>query len=107
MKEPALLPTTFPNILANPNLGIAVGMASSICSFNLAELCEATAQYIKDDTVDLCEVLSAPDFSTGGELIYSRKDLEQIYKTGRGSVKLRAKYRYDKKDNCIEVYEIP
>lgn len=82
-------------------------MASSICSFNLAELCEATAQYIKDDTVDLCEVLSAPDFSTGGELIYSRKDLEQIYKTGRGSVKLRAKYRYDKKDNCIEVYEIP
>lgn len=69
MKEPALLPTTFPNILANPNLGIAVGMASSICSFNLAELCEATAQYIKDDTVDLCEVLSAPDFSTGGELI--------------------------------------
>ena len=81
MKEPALLPTTFPNILANPNLGIAVGMASSICSFNLAELCEATAQYIKDDTVDLCEVLSAPDFSTGGELIYSRKDLEQIYKT--------------------------
>ena len=107
MKEPALLPTTFPNILANPNLGIAVGMASSICSFNLAELCEATAQYIKDDTVDLCEVLSAPDFSTGGELIYSRKNLEQIYKTGRGSVKLRAKYRYDKKDNCIEVYEIP
>ena len=107
MKEPALLPTTFPNILANPNLGIAVGMASSICSFNLAELCEATAQYIKNDTVDLCEVLSAPDFSTGGELIYSRKDLEQIYKTGRGSVKLRAKYRYDKKDNCIEVYEIP
>ena len=92
---------------SNPNLGIAVGMASSICSFNLAELCEATAQYIKDDTVDLCEVLSAPDFSTGGELIYSRKDLEQIYKTGRGSVKLRAKYRYDKKDNCIEVYEIP
>ena len=92
---------------ANPNLGIAVGMASSICSFNLAELCEATAQYIKDDTVDLCEVLSAPDFSTGGELIYSRKNLEQIYKTGRGSVKLRAKYRYDKKDNCIEVYEIP
>ena len=70
-------------------------------------MCEATAQYIKDDTVDLCEVLSAPDFSTGGELIYSRKDLEQIYKTGRGSVKLRAKYRYDKKDNCIEVYEIP
>ncbi|MBR2382548.1 MAG: topoisomerase IV, partial [Anaerotignum sp.] len=107
MKEPALLPTTFPNILANPNLGIAVGMASSICSFNLAELCEATAKYIKDDTIDLCEHLSAPDFSTGGQLIYNRKELEQIYKTGRGSVKLRAKYQYDKKDNCIEVTEIP
>ncbi|MGM9916617.1 DNA gyrase subunit A [Anaerotignum sp.] len=107
MKEPALLPTTFPNILANPNLGIAVGMASSICSFNLAELCEATAKFIKDDSIDLCEFLSAPDFSTGGQLIYNRKELEQIYRTGRGSVKLRAKYRYDKKDNCIEVYEIP
>lgn len=107
MKEPALLPTTFPNILANPNLGIAVGMASSICSFNLAELCEATAKFIKDDSIDLCEHLSAPDFSTGGQLIYNRKELEQIYKTGRGSVKLRAKYQYDKKDNCIEVTEIP
>ena len=107
MKEPALLPTTFPNILANPNLGIAVGMASSICSFNLAELCEATAKFVKDDSIDLCEHLSAPDFSTGGQLIYNRKELEQIYRTGRGSVKLRAKYRYDKKDNCIEVYEIP
>lgn len=107
MKEPTLLPTTFPNILANPNLGIAVGMASSICSFNLAELCEATAKYIKDDTIDLCDYLLAPDFSTGGQLIYNRKELEQIYKTGRGSVKLRAKYQYDKKDNCIEVTEIP
>lgn len=107
MQEPTLLPTTFPNILANPNLGIAVGMASSICSFNLAELCEATAKFIKDDTIDLCDYLQAPDFSTGGELIYNRKELEQIYRTGRGSVKLRAKYRYDKKDNCIEVYEIP
>ena len=107
MKEPALLPTTFPNILANPNLGIAVGMASSICSFNLAELCEATAKFIKDDTIDLCEHLPAPDFSTGGQLIYNRKELEQIYQTGRGSIRLRAKYQYDKKDNCIEVTEIP
>lgn len=107
MKEPALLPTTFPNILANPNLGIAVGMASSICSFNLAELCEAAAKYIKDDTIDLCDYLLAPDFSTGGQLIYNRKELEQIYQTGRGSIKLRAKYQYDKKDNCIEVTEIP
>lgn len=107
MKEPTLLPTTFPNILANPNLGIAVGMASSICSFNLSELCEATIQYIKDDSIDLCDHLPAPDFSTGGELIYNRKDLEHIYKTGRGSFKLRAKYRFDKKNSCIEIYEIP
>lgn len=107
MQEPALLPTTFPNILANPNLGIAVGMASAICSFNLAELCEATAKFIKDESIDLCEHLSAPDFSTGGQLIYHREELERIYRTGRGSVKLRAKYRYDEKDHCIEVYEIP
>ncbi len=107
MKEPMLLPTTFPNILANPNLGIAVGMASSICSFNLAELCEATVKFIKDETIDLCEYLKAPDFSTGGELIYNRKELEQIYRTGRGSVKLRAKYQFDKKNNCIEILEIP
>lgn len=107
VKEPTLLPTTFPNILANPNLGIAVGMASSICSFNLSELCDATIQYIKDDSIDLCDHLPAPDFSTGGELIYNRKDLEQIYKTGRGSFKLRAKYRFDKQNSCIEIYEIP
>ncbi|NCC16887.1 MAG: topoisomerase IV [Clostridia bacterium] len=107
VKEPTLLPTTFPNILANPNLGIAVGMASSICSFNLTELCDATIQYIKDNSIDLCDHLPAPDFSTGGELIYNRKDLEQIYKTGRGSFKLRAKYRFDKQNSCIEIYEIP
>ncbi|MBM6828990.1 topoisomerase IV [Anaerotignum lactatifermentans] len=107
MKEPLLLPTTFPNILANPNLGIAVGMASAICSFNLAELCEATAAFIKDPSADLCELLPAPDFSTGAQLIYNRKELEQIYRTGRGSIKLRAKYRYDAKNNCIEIYEIP
>ena len=107
MKEPLLLPTTFPNILANPNLGIAVGMASAICSFNLAELCEATAAFIKNPSADLCELLPAPDFSTGAQLIYNRKELEQIYHTGRGSVKLRAKYRYDAKNNCIEIYEIP
>lgn len=107
IKEPTLLPTTFPNILANPNLGIAVGMASSICSFNLSELCNATIAYIKDDSIDLCDHLPAPDFSTGGELIYNRKDLEQIYKTGRGSFKMRAKYRFDKANSCIEIYEIP
>ncbi len=107
MQEPTLLPTTFPNILANPNLGIAVGMASSICSFNLKELCEATAKFIQDDTIDLCEHLKAPDFSTGGEMIYNRKELEQIYRTGRGSIKLRAKYRFDRENNCIEITEIP
>ena len=107
MQEPVLLPTTFPNILANPNIGIAVGMASSICSFNLAELCEATAAYIKDHTISLCDVLPAPDFSTGGQLIYNRKELEQIYSTGRGSLKLRAKYRFDAKQHCIEIFEIP
>ena len=107
MQEPTLLPTTFPNILANPNIGIAVGMASSICSFNLAELCEATAAYIKNNDIDLCDVLPAPDFSTGGQLIYNRKELAQIYATGRGSFKLRANYRYDAEQNCIEIYEIP
>ena len=107
MQEPTLLPTTFPNILANPNLGIAVGMASSICSFNLAELCETTIRFIKDETIDLCETLLAPDFSTGGLLVYNREELERIYKTGRGSVKLRAKYHYDKKNSCIEILEIP
>ena len=107
MQEPTLLPTTFPNILANPNLGIAVGMASSICSFNLAELCETTIRFIKDESIDLCETLLAPDFSTGGLLVYNREELERIYKTGRGSVKLRAKYHYDKKNSCIEILEIP
>ncbi|MBR4015941.1 MAG: topoisomerase IV [Anaerotignum sp.] len=107
MKEPILLPTTFPNILANPNLGIAVGMASSICSFNLQELCEATVQFIKNENIDLCDYLLAPDFSTGGQLVYNRAELEQIYQTGRGSVKLRAKYRFDKKNHCIEILEIP
>ncbi len=107
MQEPLLLPTTFPNILANPNIGIAVGMASSICSFNLAELCEATVAYIKNPDVSLCDILPAPDFSTGGQFVYQKKELEQIYKTGRGSFKLRAKYRFDAKQNCIEVYEIP
>lgn len=107
MQEPTLLPTTFPNILANPNLGIAVGMASSICSFNLAELCETTIRFIKDETIDLCETLLAPDFSTGAQLLYNREELERIYKTGRGSVKLRAKYQYDPKNSCIEILEIP
>lgn len=107
LKEPTLLPTTFPNILANPNLGIAVGMASSICSFNLSELCEATITYMKTPDIDLLDVLPAPDFPTGGKLIYSRKELAQIYETGRGSFKLCAKYNYDQKNSCIDITEIP
>lgn len=106
-KEPLLFPTTFPNLLVTPNQGIAVGMASSICSFNLAEVCNATIAFIKDSNCNLLDYLIAPDFSTGGELIYKKEELENIYKTGRGTFKVRAKYTYDKKNNCIEIYEIP
>jgi len=107
MKEPVLLPTVFPNILVNPNQGIAVGMASNICSFNLKEVCEATIAYIKNDNIDLLDYLKAPDFPTGGELIYNEQELRNIYETGRGSFRIRARYRFDKKNNCIEIYEIP
>lgn len=107
IKEPTLLPTTFPNILVNANQGIAVGMASNFCSFNLKEVCEATIRYIEDPDVDLLQYLLAPDFSTGGQLIYSPKEMADIYATGRGGFKLRAKYRHDKENNCIEIYEIP
>lgn len=106
-KEPVLMPSAFPNILVNPNQGIAVGMASNICSFNLKEVCDATIAYIKNDNIDLMKYIKAPDFSTGGQLILNEKDMKKIYSTGRGSFKVRAKYRYDKKNNCIEVYEIP
>ncbi|MCT4592800.1 MAG: DNA topoisomerase (ATP-hydrolyzing) subunit A [Anaeromicrobium sp.] len=107
MDEPTLLPTTFPNILVNPNLGIAVGMASSICSFNLKEICEATTELIKDENIDLIDYLKAPDFSTGGELIYKEKDMRKIYEEGRGTFYLRGKYVHDKKNNCIDIVEIP
>ena len=107
MKEPSLLPSAFPNILVNPNQGIAVGMASNICSFNLREVCEATIAYIKNDHVDMKEFLKAPDFSTGGQILINPIEMEKIYNTGRGSFKLRARYRFDKKNGCIEVYEIP
>ncbi len=106
-KEPILLPSAFPNILVNPNQGIAVGMASSICSFNLREVCDAIITYIKQDEVDWLKLLPAPDFSTGGQLIASESELRRIYATGRGSFKVRSKYRIDKKNNVIEVYEIP
>lgn len=107
MKEPTLLPTTFPNILVNANQGIAVGMASNICSFNLKEVCTATIEYIKDKDVKIEEYLPAPDLSSGGELIYNKEEMMKIYRTGRGSFKLRAKYRFDQANNCVEIYEIP
>lgn len=107
MKEPTLLPTTFPSILVNANQGIAVGMANNMCSFNLAEVCEATVEFIKNENVDIKQYLKAPDLSSGGQLIYKEKEINDIYNSGRGSFKLRAKYRYDKKNNCIEIYEIP
>ena len=107
LKEPVLLPVTFPNILVNPNQGIAVGMANCVCSFNLKEVCDTTIAYIKNPKCDLLETLIAPDFTTGGELIYSREELNKIYETGRGSFKVRSKYRHDKKNGFIEIYEIP
>ena len=107
MKEPALLPAAFPSVLVNSNQGIAVGMASNLCSFNLQEICEATVQFINNSDVDFVQLVKAPDLSTGGQLIYNEKDIREIYNTGRGSFKVRAKYRYDKKNSCIEIFEIP
>ncbi len=107
MKEPVLLPVTFPTILANVSLGIAVGMASSICSFNLNELCETTISLIKDQSHNVIDTLPAPDFIGGGAILYDRAQMEEIYRTGRGSVRVRAKYKFDKSANCIDVTEIP
>ena len=107
MKEPSLLPTTFPNILVSANQGIAVGMASQLCGFNLGEVCDTTIAYFKNPDCDLAETLLAPDFPTGGEVICDVDALREIYATGRGGVKVRARWRYDKKENLIEVYEIP
>ena len=110
MKEPTLLPVTFPNVLVNPNQGIAVGMASNICSFNLREVCEAAIVCLKSDKVtadELLEIMPAPDFPLGAKLIYNKDEMRAIYETGRGSFKLRARYNYDKSNNCIEVTEIP
>lgn len=107
LKEPVLLPAAFPNIIVNPNQGIAVGMASNICSFNLREVCEATIAYMKNPNTDLMEIMPAPDFSMGAELIYNREEMAKIYETGRGSFKLRSKYQYDSQNNCIEITEIP
>ena len=106
-KEPALLPTTFPNVLVSANQGIAVGMASQICGFNLGEVCETTIAYLKNPDHDIASTLIAPDFPTGGEIVCDGDDLRTIYRTGRGGVKVRARWRYDKSENVIEVYEIP
>ena len=107
MKEPALLPTTFPNVLVSANQGIAVGMASNICSFNLREVCETTIALLDDPEHDIVSTLPGPDFSTGAELLYDDTATREIYSTGRGSFKLRAKWRYVKEGNLIEIYEIP
>ncbi len=107
MKEPTLLPTAFPNILVSSNMGIAVGMATNICSFNLAEICDATIELMKNPDADIIDIIKAPDFSTGGLLIYDAEQIKSVYETGRGSIKVRARYSYDKKENCIEISQIP
>ncbi len=107
MKEPSLFPVTFPSILVNFNLGIAVGMASQICPFRLSEICETTIKLIKDPEHDIHSTLPAPDFAGGGLIVYDRDELSKIYETGRGSIKVRARYRFDEKSKCIEITEIP
>lgn len=107
MQEPTLLPTTFPNVLVSANQGIAVGMASNVCGFNLGEVCDAAIARLKNPDADLYDILKAPDFPTGGELLYDRKAMEQVYETGKGSLKVRGRWRYVKSDNLIEIYEIP
>ncbi len=107
MKEPTLLPTAFPNVLVSANSGIAVGMASMICGFNLNEVCETTINYLRDPEHDILSTMPAPDFPTGGEIIYDRSEMESIYNTGRGSFKVRARWRYLPRENIIEIYEIP
>ena len=107
MKEPTLLPTTYPNVLVNPNQGIAVGMASNICSFNLKEVCDTAIALMKDPEHDILSTLPGPDFSTGGELLFDEAQTRAVYDTGRGSFRLRAKWRYLKEGNLIEIFEIP
>ena len=110
MEEPTLLPTTFPNILVSPNLGIAVGMACSICSFNLGEICDGTIALLKNPNTSIdrmLDIVKAPDFSGGAQILYDREQMRRIYETGSGSFKMRAKYEYVKKNNCIDVLEIP
>ena len=107
LREPTLLPTSFPNVLVSANTGIAVGMASNICGFNLAEVCQTAIEYINNPDHNIMSTLLAPDFPTGGEIIYDADEIASIYETGRGSFKVRARWRYLAKDNLIEIYEIP
>ena len=107
MKEPRLLPTAFPNVLVSANTGIAVGMASQICGFNLEEVCRTEINYLSDPDCDLFETMPAPDFSTGAEIVYDRSAMDEIYRIGRGSFKMRSRWRYIQKENIIEIYEIP
>lgn len=107
MKEPTLFPVTFPSVLVNANTGIAVGMASSICSFNLKEICDATVGLIKNPDYDINEAVKAPDFIGGGQIVYDDAQMREIFRTGRGSFKVRSKYAYDKSNNCIDITEIP
>ncbi len=107
LQEPSLLPCTYPSVLVNSNTGIAVGMASSICPFNLKEVCETTIAYIKDQNCDISKTLIAPDFPGSGEIVYDKEKIKDIYKTGRGGIKIRARYKYDKKYNCIDIINIP
>ncbi|MGN0477743.1 MAG: DNA gyrase subunit A [Ruminococcus sp.] len=107
MKEPSLLPASYPSVLVNANTGIAVGMASNICSFNLKEVCETTAALIRDKDHDIMSTMPAPDFIGGGQIVYDEEAIRKIYETGRGGVKVRSKYEYDKKNNCIDVFSIP
>ena len=110
MREPVLLPTTFPNVLVTPNTGIAVGMASNICSFNLAEICDGTIALLRNpkaSTDKILDLIKAPDFSGGGLIIYDREKMRAIYETGQGSIRIRARYKYDKEANCIDILQIP
>ncbi len=110
MQEPVLLPTTFPNILVTPNMGIAVGMASNICSFNLSEICDGTIAVLKNPNVStdrILDIIKAPDFPGGGAILYDREEMRRIYETGSGSVKIRSRYNYDKAQNCIDIIQIP
>ncbi|MEG0614794.1 MAG: DNA gyrase subunit A, partial [Oscillospiraceae bacterium] len=107
MQEPTLFPTSFPSILVNSNVGIAVSMASNVCSFNLREVCETCVSIMKNPEHDALSTLKGPDFSGGGYMLYDEEELDKIYKTGRGSIKVRSRYNYDKEANCLEITEIP